>query len=390
MGCASCSSEGSENGVALGCNNNGGCSTGGCNKMNVFDWLSNMEAPVNSQFDIVEVRFKNGHKDFFKNKHGLDLTTGDAVIVDVPNGHHLGHVSLQGELVRLQMQKKKIALDSPDIKNIYRIATQRDIDKYRDVKKREMPTLYRTRKIIEDLKLEMKLTDVEYQADNAKATFYYSADERVDFRELIKLLAGEFRIRVEMRQISLRQEAGRLGGIGSCGRELCCSTWLNDLKSVSTQAARYQNLSLNPSKLSGQCGRLKCCLNYELDTYMEALRDIPKVEKPLETEQGRAKLQKTDIFRKIMWFGYDDENTWYPLDVKRVNEILKLNEKGKKPATLAENAIVDVREESGLNSDLIAMDKKFSKGKGNKKRRKNRRNKNKHRKNKSQNSKQSS
>ncbi len=224
-----------------------------------------------------------------------------------------------------------------------------------------MPTLYRTRQIIEDLKIGMKLTDVEYQADNTKATFYYSAEERVDFRELIKLLAGEFKIRVEMRQISLRQEAGRLGGIGSCGRELCCSTWLGDFKSVSTQAARYQNLSLNPSKLSGQCGRLKCCLNYELDTYMEALKDIPEVEKPLETAKGRAKLQKTDIFRKIMWFGYDDENTWYPLDVKRVNEILELNKAGKKPVTLAEDVVEVVKDDVGLNSDLVAMDRKFSK-----------------------------
>jgi cell fate regulator YaaT (PSP1 superfamily) len=366
--------------VALGCNNNGGCSTGGCNKMNVFDWLSNMEDPIVSDFNIVEVRFKNGRKEFFTNNNHLNLTTGDAVVVDVPNGHHIGHVSLQGELVRLQMKKRSVE-ESEEIKNIYRIASQRDIDKYREVKKREMPTLYRTRQIIEDLKIGMKLTDVEYQADNTKATFYYSAEERVDFRELIKLLAGEFKIRVEMRQISLRQEAGRLGGIGSCGRELCCSTWLGDFKSVSTQAARYQNLSLNPSKLSGQCGRLKCCLNYELDTYMEALKDIPEVEKPLETAKGRAKLQKTDIFRKIMWFGYDDENTWYPLDVKRVNEILELNKAGKKPVTLAEDVVEVVKDDVGLNSDLVAMDRKFSKGdpksKGKNKKRKFNKNKNK-------------
>jgi len=380
MGCASCNTAGSEDGVALGCNNNGGCSTGGCNKMNVFDWLSNMEDPIVSDFNIVEVRFKNGRKEFFTNNNHLNLTTGDAVVVDVPNGHHIGHVSLQGELVRLQMKKRSVE-ENEEIKNIYRIASQRDIDKYREVKKREMPTLYRTRQIIEDLKIGMKLTDVEYQADNTKATFYYSAEERVDFRELIKLLAGEFKIRVEMRQISLRQEAGRLGGIGSCGRELCCSTWLGDFKSVSTQAARYQNLSLNPSKLSGQCGRLKCCLNYELDTYMEALKDIPEVEKPLETAKGRAKLQKTDIFRKIMWFGYDDENTWYPLDVKRVNEILELNKAGKKPVTLAEDVVEVVKDDVGLNSDLVAMDRKFSKGdpksKGKNKKRKFNKNKNK-------------
>lgn len=365
MGCGTCSSGGSK---VSGCNNNGGCATGGCNKMNVFDWLSNMDVPVVDKFDIVEVRFKGGHKDFFRNSENLELTTGDAVVVDVPNGHHLGHVSLQGELVRLQMQKKKVK-NNEDIKKIYRIAHQKDQEKYEEVKKREMPTLYRARQIIDDLKLDMKLSDVEYQADNSKATFFYSAEDRVDFRELIKLLAGEFRIRVEMRQISLRQEAGRLGGIGSCGRELCCSTWLFDFKSVSTSAARYQNLSLNPSKLSGQCGRLKCCLNYELDTYIDALEDIPKVEKPLLTERGVAKLQKTDIFRKIMWFGYDDENTWFPIDAKRVNEIIKLNKAGKKPSSLQEDN-VPVKEEVTINSDLERMDKKYSTSTKKKKRRK--------------------
>ena len=229
--------------------------------MNVFDWLSNMDMPSVDKFDIAEIRFKNGRKEFYRNPEKLSLYTGDAVIVEVPNGHHLGYVSMQGELVRLQMQKKKVANDS-EIRKIYRLAHQKDLEKLEDVKKRELPTLYRTREIIRDLKLEMKLSDIEYQADNTKATFYYSADDRVDFRELIKLLATEFKIRVEMRQISLRQEAGRLGGIGVCGRELCCSTWLSDFKNVATSAARYQNLSLNPSKLSGQCGRLKCCLNY--------------------------------------------------------------------------------------------------------------------------------
>ena len=259
--------------------------------MNVFDWLSNMEMPTSDKFKIVEVRFKNGRKDFFRNSENFSLTTGDAIVVEVPNGHHIGYVSMQGELVRLQMQKKKVNNDD-EIKKIYRLAHQKDLEKFEEVKKRELPTLYRTREIIRDLKLEMKLSDIEYQADNMKATFFYSADDRVDFRELIKLLAGEFKIRVEMRQISLRQEAGRLGGIGVCGRELCCATWLSDFKNVTTSAARYQNLSLNPSKLSGQCGRLKCCLNYELETYMEALEDIPKIEGPLLTEKGEATLQK--------------------------------------------------------------------------------------------------
>ncbi|MCU0418896.1 MAG: Signal peptidase-like protein [Cyclobacteriaceae bacterium] len=326
--------------------------------MNVFDWLSNMDVPREDKFDVVEVRFKGGRKDFYRNTDRLPLTTGDAIIVEAATGHHLGHVSLQGELVRLQMQKKKVANDD-EIRKIYRLASQKDIEKNEEAKKRELPTLYRTREVIHQLRLQMKLSDVEYQADNTKATFFYSAEDRVDFRELIKILAGEFKIRVEMRQISLRQEAGRLGGIGVCGRELCCSTWLGDFKNVATSAARYQNLSLNPSKLSGQCGRLKCCLNYELETYMDALRYIPSIDAPLQTERGAAMLQKTDIFRKIMWFGYKEENTWYPLDVERVNEILALNKAGKKPATLEEDEVEAREPVSVLNSDLENLDKKF-------------------------------
>lgn len=355
-------------GAVQGCNNNGGCATGGCNKMNVFDWLSNMDMPTVDTFDIVEVRFKGGRKEFYRNVHGLDMVTGEAVIVDVPSGHHLGYVSMQGELVRLQMQKKKVA-NNDDIRKIYRKATLKDLEKYDSVRKREMPTLYRTRQIIQEQKLEMKLSDIEYQADNTKATFFYSADQRVDFRELIKVLAAEFRIRIEMRQISLRQEAGRLGGIGSCGRELCCSTWLSEFKSVATSAARYQNLSLNPGKLSGQCGRLKCCLNYELETYMDALEGIPTVSK-LKTKAGEAKLQKTDIFRKIMWFGYEGENTWHPLDADRVSEIVKMNEQGEVPETLKLDTIEVKTIEGSLNSDLEQMDKKFAQKNKRKKRKK--------------------
>jgi cell fate regulator YaaT (PSP1 superfamily) len=355
MGCA-CGS--GKKGTVSGCQNNGACQTGGCNKMNVFDWLSNMDMPAENRFEVVEVRFKGGRKDFFRNSEKLPLTTGDAVVVEVPNGHHLGYVSLQGELVRLQMQKKKVANDR-EIKRIYRLAHQRDLEKHEEVKKRESPCLYRSREIIRQFKLDMKLSDVEFQSDNIKATFFYSAEDRVDFRELIKALASEFKVRVEMRQISLRQEAGRLGGIGVCGRELCCSTWLTDFKNVATSAARYQNLSLNPSKLSGQCGRLKCCLNYELETYMEALEHIPKVEGPLLTDRGEAMLQKTDIFRKIMWFGFREDNTWYPLDVARVNEILLLNREGKKPASLQEDVAAEKESLSSLNSDLVNLDKKF-------------------------------
>ncbi|MBX2897684.1 MAG: Signal peptidase-like protein [Cyclobacteriaceae bacterium] len=345
--------------------------------MNVFDWLSNMDMPVQDKFPVVEVRFKNGRKDFYRNTDKLLLTTGDAIIVESTTGHHLGHVSLQGELVRLQMQKKKVANDD-EIKKIYRLATQKDLEKHEEVKKRDLPTLYRTREIIRQLNLSMKLSDVEYQADNTKATFFYSAEDRVDFRELIKILAAEFKVRVEMRQISLRQEAGRLGGIGVCGRELCCSTWLSDFKNVATSAARYQNLSLNPSKLSGQCGRLKCCLNYELETYMEALKDIPEVETPLLTEQGEARLQKTDIFRRIMWFGYKEENTWYPLNIDRVNEILSLNKAGKKPATLQANEVEAKVPVTKLNSDLENLDKKYQ---NKKKKKRNNKNRNRDRKN---------
>lgn len=366
MGCSCGTSKG---GKVAGCKNNGACQTGGCNKMNVFDWLSNMEVPSSSSFEIVEVRFKNARKEFFRNTEKFNLTTGDAVVVEVPNGHHIGHVSMQGELVRLQMQKKKVVNDH-EIKKIYRLAHQKDLEKLEEVKKRENPTLYRTREILRETRLAMKLSDIEYQADNTKATFFYSADDRVDFRELIKRLATEFRIRVEMRQISLRQEAGRLGGVGVCGRELCCSTWLTDFKNVATSAARYQNLSLNPSKLSGQCGRLKCCLNYELETYMDALQDIPKIETPLLTEAGEARLQKTDIFRKIMWFGFNEENTWYPLPVDRVNQILEMNRAGKKPANLQDDVLAEKVPIQKLNSDLAQMDAKFRDKSKNKKKKK--------------------
>ena len=350
-----------------GCNS-GGCLTGGCNKLNVFDWLSDMDGPSEERFDVVEVRFKNGRKSFYRNKSNFDLHTGDSVVIDVPNGHHIGYVSLQGELVRLQMNKKKIDNDE-SVRQIYRIASSQDLEKYEKVMNRENSTLYRSREIIQQMELKMKLTDVEFQADNSKATFFYSADERVDFRELIKVLASEFKIRVDMRQISLRQEAGRMGGIGSCGRELCCSTWLTDFKNVTTSAARYQNLSLNPSKLSGQCGRLKCCLNYELDTYMTALEDIPKVEKSLLTEKGEAYLQKTDIFGKIMWFGYAGESMWHPISAERVKEILDLNGNGQKPENLNVDQDLEKLElAQAITNDLERLDRKYSpKGKNRKK-----------------------
>lgn len=329
MGCSSCSSKNCSTNHTQGCG--GGCA-GTCNKMNSFDWLANMDLPADQKFNVVEVRFKNGFKNFYRNVSHLDLVTGEPVVVEASNGYHLGHVALQGELVRLQMLKKKVD-ENADLPSILRIATEKDLEKFKETQERNLPTMFRARQIIAEQGLQMKLSDVEFQADNTKATFFYSAETRIDFRELIKILAAEFKIRVEMRQISLREEAGRVGGIGVCGRELCCSTWLTDFKSVTTSAARYQNLSLNPAKLSGQCGRLKCCLNYELDTYIEAVKDFPDVES-LKTQQGTVSLKKTDIFRKIMWFGYENDSNWIPLTVERVREIIEMNEKGILPETL--------------------------------------------------------
>jgi cell fate regulator YaaT (PSP1 superfamily) len=281
-------------------------------------------------FDIVEVRFKGGRKEFFRNDLRLPLVTGDAVVIDAAGaGWHLGHVSLKGELVRLQMRKKKVPTDSHDIRSILRVATPDDEERWQAVRDLENGTMFRARAVVSELRLRMKLSDVEYQADRSKALFFYSAEDRVDFRELIRRLADEFRVRVEMRQISLRQEAGRIGGIGVCGRELCCSTRLTDFKTVSTTAARYQNLSLNPQKLAGQCGRLKCCLNYELDAYLDALKDIPQVQRPLKTTKGDAFLQKTDIFRRRMWFAIKGDNNWVMLDASRVKELLEINKRGE-------------------------------------------------------------
>lgn len=381
MSCKSCTTGGCGSRTAIaadgtavkGCSS-GGCSTGGCNKLNSFDWLSDMAQP-GMKSDVVEVKFKGGRKEYYRNVHQLDITTGDYVVVEMASGYHMGAVSMQGELVRLQLKKKNLKVND-DMKVIHRIANARDLEKHEQAIARDLPTMYRAREIIRDLKLNMKLSDVEYQSDNAKATFFYSSEERVDFRELIKALAGEFKIRVEMRQISLRQEAGRLGGIGSCGRELCCSTWLTDFKNITTSAARYQNLSLNPAKLSGQCGRLKCCLNYELETYVDALRDIPSIEKPLETQKGRAFLQKTDIFRKIMWFGYSSESTWHPLPIGRVLEIVELNKQGVVPESfdvltpVGEKETVPLTE---LNSDLDQLDKKYAIKSGAKKKKKKKR-----------------
>ncbi|MBF9142600.1 regulatory iron-sulfur-containing complex subunit RicT [Hymenobacter properus] len=331
MACSTCSTGGGCGTTKVGgCGSKGGCSSG-CTRLNVFDWLQDVEVPDSfAGFDIVEVRFKGGRKEFMRNDQRLPLVTGDAVVVDAAgSGWHLGHVSLKGELVRLQMRKKKVPTDSKEIRSILRIATPDDEERWQAVRDLETGTMFRARAVVSELRLRMKLSDVEYQADRTRALFYYSAEDRVDFRELIRRLADEFRVRVEMRQISLRQEAGRIGGLGICGRELCCSTWLTDFKTVSTTAARYQNLSLNPQKLAGQCGRLKCCLNYELDAYLDALKDIPQVQRPLKTSKGEAFLQKTDIFRRRMWFAFKGDNNWVMLDTARVRELLDMNKRGE-------------------------------------------------------------
>ena len=348
MGCSGCSTgrgcSTASNGLPGGCRNNGSCGAGGCNKLNVFDWLANMELPAGqSVYDCVEVRFKNSRKEFFRNVNGLSLITGDVVAVEASPGHDIGVVSLTGELVRMQMKRKNADDKAEEIKKVYRKAKQTDIDKGREAQELENPTMYKARTIASKLKLEMKISDVEYQGDRTKAIFYYTADDRVDFRELIKVLAEEFKVRIEMRQIGARQEASRLGGIGSCGRELCCSTWLTDFRSVSTSAARYQQLSLNPLKLAGQCGKLKCCLNYELDSYLDAIKDFPEINVRLEADKGFAFHQKTDIFKRIMYFSYTDEpDTFIPVPVDRVKEVIEMNKNGKRP----EGIIVAVKHEA--------------------------------------------
>ncbi len=334
MGCGSCSTGGC---APAGCKSNGSCLTNGCSKLDVYDWLAHMDMPSNYKpFNIVEIKFKGSRKEFFLNTENLYLEAGELVAVETTTGgYDIGHVSLTGELVRMQLNKRHVRTDDV-VKKIYRKATPADVEKWKLAKDLEFETMHKSRVLAKELGLAMKLSDVDYQGDRTKATFYYTAEGRVDFRELIKKMAETFRIRIEMRQIGMRQEASRLGGIGSCGRELCCSTWLTDFKTVSTSAARYQNLSLNTLKLAGQCGKLKCCLNYELDTYMDALKDIPDNVERLETATGTVRLQKTDIFKKLMWFSYPNDENWIAVDIARVKEVQRLNKEGIKPEYLKE------------------------------------------------------
>ena len=384
MACTSCSTK---DGSPKGCKNNGTCGTDSCNKLTVFDWLSNMSVPNGEKpFDFVEVRFKNGRKNYYKNTENLSLSIGDIVATQAQSGHDIGMVTLSGELVRVQMKRKKISQKPEDILKIYRKASQKDIDIWSKARDREEPMKVRARQFAIDLKLQMKISDIEFQGDASKATFYYTAEERVDFRELIKVFAKEFRTRIEMKQVGFRQEAARLGGIGSCGRELCCSTWLTDFRSVSTSAARYQQLSLNRQKLAGQCGKLKCCLNYELDSYLDALKAFPKTDVKLYTEKGTAVCQKTDIFRGHMWYAYEGEwMNWHKITTEQAREIIELNKKKEKVASLEEYASDLIEDTKVEFENVVGQDSltRFDNPKGNKKRKNNKsrnnRNRNKNR-----------
>ena len=387
MGCSSCST--GKDGQPRGCKNNGTCGTDGCNKLTVFDWLSNMSLPNGQKpFDCVEVRFKNSRKEFFRNSDSLPIAIGDIVATQAKSGHDIGIVTLTGELVKVQMKRKKEDFENQNLPKIYRKASQRDIDIWQKCRDKEAEIQKRSREIAISLKLQMKLSDVEFQGDGSKATFYYTAEERVDFRQLIKDMAKAFSIRIEMRQIGYRQEAQRLGGIGSCGRELCCSTWLHDFRSVSTSSARYQQLALNPQKLAGQCGKLKCCLNYELDMYLDALKDFPSNDTKLHTEKGLAFCQKSDIFKETFWFSYkNDPSTWHALSKERVQEIIEKNKKKEKVVSLENYVVETVSEEKMVFENVVGQDSlnRFDRPKKKSRNRNTKRNNNKNRRRNKQN-----
>src|SRR5690554_1870017 len=372
MVCNSCST--GKDGQPKGCKNNGTCGTDSCNKLTVFDWLANMSLPDGQEpFDWVEVRFKNGRKHYYKNTEKLTLSIGDVVATQAQFGHDVGVVTLTGELVRIQMKRKKVSETGDEVFKIYRKASQKDIDIWSEYRDKEEPMKVKARQFAIEIKLQMKISDIEFQGDGSKATFYYTAEDRVDFRELIKMFAKEFKTRIEMKQVGFRQEASRLGGIGSCGRELCCSTWLTDFRSVSTSAARYQQLSLNPQKLAGQCGKLKCCLNYELDMYIDELKDFPSTEIKLYTKKGSGIHIKTDVFKRLMWYLHQTDDKSGPnlvaLSPERVKEIIALNKEKKNPEDLKdfdestfETKAPDYADVLGQD-DLSRFDKKFTKKK---------------------------
>jgi len=358
MGCGTSTTRFRAGDTSSSCSS-GSCDINGVNKLQVFDWLTNIDLPADEVIsEYVEIRFKNSRKEIFSNVSNLPLFVGDIVVVEGKPGYDIGVVSLTGRLVSFQLKRKRQFKSNYEFIKILRKATQEEINKWEDGRKLEQPTMLRTRELARNLELFMKVSDVEYQADKSKAIFYYTADERVDFRELIKMIADEFRIRVEMKQIGSRQEASRLGGIASCGRELCCSTWLTDFRSVSTSAARYQQLSLNPQKLTGQCGKLKCCLNYELDMYMENLKDLPSSSVTLESEQGTAVHFKTDIFKKEVWFVLKGKEITSPfkLSSEQVFEIVDMNKKGNKPFSFLDLVEFDEPEKKPEYSNVVGQD----------------------------------
>jgi cell fate regulator YaaT (PSP1 superfamily) len=343
MGCAGCTVCNTEAGGVKGCKSNGSCATGSCNRLNTYDWLSALDVRDAYPFDLVEVSFKNGsHKGFFILENLPEIYVGADVVVETGTGYDIGRVTLMGELVRLQLKKKRVR-ENTVFTPVIRLANERDLERLDEARQLDIPTLIKARAISRSLDLDMKIGDVEYQGDKRKATFYYTADGRVDFRELIRIFAREFRVKIEMRQIGARQESSRIGGIGSCGRELCCSTWLSDFKSVSTTAARYQNLAINQAKLSGQCGRLKCCLNFELDTYMEAIESFPERADRIETQKGKAILVKTDIFKGLLFYAYEQDHgrgKLYPQTIDMVKEIQQSAVRG--------NLLPDFKEMEGI------------------------------------------
>jgi len=325
-----------------------------CSKFDTFDWFGKIPVPSgNIPFDVVEVRFKNSRKDFFRSTPDMNLQTGDIVAVEASPGHDIGIVSMAGDIVKLQLRAKGVAATSDEIRKVYRRARLTDVEKWTTAVEMEVTTMFKSREIAENLGLSMKINDVEFQGDHTKAIFYYTAEDRVDFRELIKVLADEFKVRIEMRQIGARQEASRLGGIGSCGRELCCSTWINQFHSVTTQAARVQQLSLNPQKLAGQCGKLKCCLNYEYEVYLDALKDFPNNETILKTKKGDAMHQKTDIFKKMMWYSYtNDPHNQMAIPVDNVIHIIQENKNGKIPPKLEDFSHITEQKTNFENGSL--------------------------------------
>lgn len=373
MGCASCSK--GPDGLPRGCKNNGRCGSCGCGSKTVFDWLEGISLPSGAKaFDVVEVRFKNNRTGFFRKKSTDTYHVGDVVTIDLKPGHDVGVVSLTGELVRSQMKSKKVR-DDHEIKHIANKSTKEEIEVWHTARQRENKTRSEARVIIKRLGIPMKLTDVEFQGDNKKATFYYTADERVDFRELVREFASTFTVRVDMRQIGARQEAARIGGIGSCGRELCCSVWLSDFRSVSTGAARYQQLALDPVKLAGQCGKLKCCLNFELDQYVEAVKEFPSPHAKIQTAKGKAVVLKMDIFKKIVYFLQLGESGSGPiaLPLEDANELFQASKKGEKIASISEFAIQEEDEPTDVTySNVVGQDEltRFDSSKKKSKRRK--------------------